>query len=76
MEKIKGLLSFTTKLNTDVKVVNEAVFSATTGFKKWKILGITFFGRDYDESIGKVEFIDKDSEKKQTMGFGNKKKTD
>jgi len=71
--KIKGLFSFSTLLNTDVKVVNEAVFSSTNGYKKWKFMGITLFDRDYNESIGKVEFLDKDTQEKPTMGFSKKK---
>jgi len=71
---IKGLFGFSTLLNTDVKVVNEAVFSSTNGYKKWKFMGITLFDRDYNESIGKVEFLDKDTQEKPTMGFSKKKK--
>ena len=72
--KIKGLFGFSTSLNTDVKVVNEAVFSSTNGYKKWKFMGITLFDRDYNESIGKVEFLDKESAATTAIGFSKKKK--
>jgi len=72
---IRGLLSFSTKLNTDVKVVNEAVFSSTNGYKKWKFMGITLFDRDYNETIGTVEFLDKDSGEKPTMGLVRRRRS-
>lgn len=71
---IKGLISFSTLLNTDVKVVNDAVFSSTNGHKRWKFLGITLFSKSYNESIGEVKFFDKDTESNSSIGFGKKKK--
>lgn len=71
---IKGLFDFSSKLTTDVKVVNEAVFSTTSGYKNWKFLGITYYSKNYDESVDKVEFLDKDSkDDTPAMGFGKTK---
>ncbi len=68
------MFDFSTKLTTNVKVVNEAVFSSTTGYKKWCFLGVTLFGKYYDEGIDKVEFLDKDSkDDTPVMGFSKTK---
>lgn len=67
------MFSSHTNAVTSVKVVNEAVFSAVVGKKIWKFMGISIFGKEYNESIGEVEFID-EKESKTLMGFVKKEK--
>lgn len=61
-------------LLTDVKVVNEAVFSSTKGTKKFSLFGIPIFTRIYNESIGEVKFLDKDDKVSEGIGFNKKEK--
>lgn len=74
MSKIEGISVYDTDMETNVKVVKEAVFSSTTGHKRWKFFGITFFKNKYNERIGKVEFLDEDSQTVESIGFNKKKK--
>lgn len=66
------MFSSHTNAVTSVKVVNEAVFSAVVGKKIWKFMGISIFGKEYNESIGDVEFSE-EKDSKPTMGFSKKK---
>lgn len=68
-----SMFSSHTNAVTSVKVVNEAVFSAVVGKKVWKFMGISLFGKEYNESIGEVEFLD-EKESKPSMGFAKKEK--
>jgi len=74
MSVIEGLLVYDIELETNVKVIKEAVFSSTIGHKRWKLLGLTLFKNRYDEKIGKVEFIDEDGLKSTAIGFNKKEK--
>ena len=67
------MFSSHTNAVTSVKVVNEAVFSAVVGKKVWKFMGISLFGKEYNESIGEVEFLD-EKESKPSMGFTKREK--
>lgn len=74
MNKMEGISVYDTDMETNVKVVKEAVFSSTIGHKRWKFFGITLFKNNYNERIGKVEFLDENSNTVESIGFNKKKK--
>ena len=68
------MITVDTNMITEVKVVKDAVFSSSKGFKRWSLFGAKLFERKYDEKIGDVKFCEEGDTVTSEVGFNKKPK--
>lgn len=68
------MITVDTNIITEVKVVKDAVFSSSKGFKRWSLFGAKLFERNYNERIGEVKFCEEEDPVTSEVGFNKKPK--